>query len=75
MDETPETFAYRWLPLTVANAHGWEVYTPVDVEAYWNGGSRAEDVIVRNPPGTPEQNKAISAFGRGVLTFHVEALS
>ena len=75
MDETPETFAYRWLPLTVANAHGWEVYTPVDVEAYWNGGSRAEDVVVRNPPGTPEQNKAISAFGRGVLTFHVEALS
>ena len=25
MDETPEAFAYRCLPLNIANAHGWEI--------------------------------------------------
>ena len=74
MDETPETFAYRCLPLNIANAHGWEICSPVDVEAIWNGGNKVTDVVVRNPPGTPAQNEAISAFGQGVLTFHIQAL-
>ncbi len=74
MDATPETFAYRCLPLNIANAHGWEILCPVDVEACWTGGSRTEDVVVRNPPQTPAQNEAISAFGQGVLTFHIQGL-
>ena len=74
MDATPETFAYRCLPLNIANAHGWEICSPVDVEAMWNGGNKVTDVTVRNPPGTPAQNEAISAFGQGVLTFHIQAL-
>ena len=74
MDATPETFAYRCLPLNIANAHGWEILSPGLVEACWHGGSDTRDVVVRNEPGTPAQNEAVSAFGQGVLTFHIQAL-
>ena len=36
MDATAERFAYRCLPLNIANAHGWEVPSPCSFEAYWN---------------------------------------
>jgi hypothetical protein len=29
MDASPEAFAYRCLPLNIANAHGWGILTPV----------------------------------------------
>lgn len=73
MDDTPERFAYRCLPLAVANQHGWEVFTPVGVTARWTGGVRVEDVEVKldeplqqGLPGT-----AMSNFGSGVLTFEM----
>ena len=37
MDETPSKFAYRCLPLTIANQTGWWVYNPVGFTAVWNG--------------------------------------
>ncbi|MDR3507935.1 MAG: DUF6065 family protein, partial [Caulobacteraceae bacterium] len=37
MDDTPESFAYRCLPLNIANAHGWEILNPCAFEAVWNG--------------------------------------
>ncbi len=74
MDATPEAFAYRCLPLNIANAHGWEVLCPCDVEAYWTGTTDESGVIVKNAPGTAEQDKAVSIFGQGTLTFHIQAL-
>ena len=44
MDATPESSAYRCLPLALANQHGWEVFTPTGLTASWNGGERVEDV-------------------------------
>src|SRR5689334_8953002 len=35
MDATPEAFAYRCLPLNIANAHGWEILSPCSFEAIW----------------------------------------
>ena len=29
MDATPESFAYRCLPLDIANAHGWELLNQI----------------------------------------------
>jgi hypothetical protein len=72
MDATPEAFAYRCLPLNIANAHGWEILCPCDVTAYWTGGARVEDVVVR--PSQPGPEAPVSLFGQGVLTFHVQAL-
>ncbi len=71
MDATPEAFAYRCLPLDIANAHGWEILARSDVVAYWTGGGRVEDVIIRTGKGP---GAAVSLFGQGILTFHVEAL-
>ena len=37
MDETDERHAYRCLPLSIANAAGWEILNPVAFSAIWNG--------------------------------------
>ena len=74
MDATPGGFAYRCLPLSIANAHGWEVLSPCAFEAEWDGGSGVEAVKVRPVEGTAPAQAPVSLFGSGVLTFHVEGL-
>ena len=70
MDGSAHRFAYRCLPLTIANEAGWEVALPCPVTATWDGGLRKEAISVVCPvPGV-----AVSHFGEGVLTFHVDAL-
>lgn len=72
MDETPERFAYRCLPLNMANQHGWEMLCAADIAATWDGGSEASAITIE---GTgPERFWPISHFGSGVLTFHVPVL-
>lgn len=72
MDQTPGAFAYRCLPLSIANAHGWEIRCSGTFEAEWNGGDRPEDVIVR--AGTDGAVRAHGQFGGGVLTFQTKAI-
>lgn len=74
MDATTERFAYRCLPLDIANAHGWEVLCPVGVEAVWDGGSGVDAVAIRPDVGSAAGKAPVSIFGNGVLTFHVEAI-
>jgi hypothetical protein len=74
MDATPEAFAYRCLPLNIANAHGWEILTPVGFSAYWRGGVAPADVIIRPDQGMPEVSTPVSLFGQGTLTIHIQAL-
>ena len=71
MDKTSEKFAYRCLPLNIANAHGWEILSPCDFSAYWRGGPLADDVIVRPGPGSVKEHVPVSIFGHAVLTFHI----
>jgi hypothetical protein len=71
MDATEQRFAYRCLPLTIANTHGWELLCPSAIEVYWNGGHRAKDLRVvpaGDLAGAPPPF-AMSHFGAGVLTF------
>lgn len=74
MDETPERFAYRCLPLAIANAHGWEILSPCGFRARWNGGQGAEAVEIEIDEGTAHQRLPISLFGQGTITFHVEGI-
>jgi hypothetical protein len=74
MEASPERFAYRCLPLAIANAHGWEMLSPCGFEARWNGGPRVEDVEVRLDPGTNLQRAPVALFGQGVITFHIEGI-
>ena len=34
MDKTPQSYAYRCLPLNIANAHGWEILSPSTFEVH-----------------------------------------
>jgi len=74
MDAFPERHAYRCLPLSIANTHGWELLTPAPFEVAWNGGQLAADLTVRAlapfPPGLPLEHFAASNFARGIVTFH-----
>jgi hypothetical protein len=74
MDDTPEAFAYRCLPLNIANAHGWEVLNPCGFEATWNGGAGVDAITLRPDAGAATERLPVSLFGQGVLTFHVEAI-
>ena len=73
MDETHLRYAYRCLPLTIANAMGWEITLPARLTAEWSGGSNLSDVTIEsNDPGV--EQLASSHFGHGILTFHVNYL-
>src|ERR1700761_8056674 len=74
MDATPESFAYRCLPLNIANAHGWEVLSPCGFEAIWDGGTDPSAVKIIADPGSVPHQRPVALFGSGVLTFHVEAI-
>ena len=70
MDATDQRFAYRCLPLTIANGFGWELILPSDVTAEWNGGNKLTDLAVSVKDGDWENGRlACSHFGHGVLTF------
>jgi LPS sulfotransferase NodH len=71
MDAIPQRFAYRCLPLVIANQHGWLIRNTHRVTATWNGGARLEDLSVAHEMPQPY---ASSHFGSGVLTFNIGCL-
>jgi hypothetical protein len=73
MDRTPQGFAYRCLPLNIANAHGWVVLNPAAFIAEWNGGPGLDAIAIR-PLVKGAPMVASSHFGAGVLTFNVNGL-
>lgn len=76
MDDFPDRHAYRCLPLSIANASGWEVLCPIPVEIRWNGGMAKEDIEViglkQLPAGAPVDHFCRSNFSRGIVTFHLD---
>ena len=69
MDQTFEKFAYRCLPLTIANQHGWSIFPKKRVRCEWNGNADKEAITMIEEGGI-----ATSIFGSGVLTFHIHYL-
>lgn len=72
IDETPQKFAARCLPLLIANAHGWEILLKDRCEVVWNGGRTMEDLKVTTESST--NTHVSSHFGEGILTFSIHAL-
>ena len=67
MTETNSEFAYRCLPLNMANQHGWCVYSNNEIEFGWNGNNAVDAITVtKDGRGT-----AASIFGYGIITFHI----
>jgi hypothetical protein len=73
MSATDQRFAYRCLPLNIANAHGWELLCGQSVTATWNGEAHKDAITVKDEDGHPGA-LAVSHFGHGILTFHVPCL-
>jgi len=78
MDVFPDRHAYRCLPLSIANAHSWDILCPIPFEIEWNGGPRAEDLVVRPlepmPGRWPFKDFARSHFTQGIVTLHTNYL-
>ena len=74
MDASPESFAYRCLPLGIAASNGWELLSPCGFEASWNGSRAVNAVSISVDEDVPEDLHPVAIFGQGVLTFHVQAL-
>lgn len=72
MDATHQRYAYRCLPLNIANGYGWEVLCPSGFKATWNGETELDAIKIEAEEGT--KAPAISHFGSGVLTFHLNCL-
>ena len=73
MGRTDQGFAYRCLPLNIANAHGWLLLNTIPFVAQWNGGAEVGGVgIYAHSADIPLL--VSSHFGSGVLTFNVNAL-
>jgi hypothetical protein len=72
MDASDQRFAYRCLPLNIANTHGWEILCPSGFAAYWNGGAQIDAIQIRADPGTT--SFAVSHFAQGILTFRIPCL-
>lgn len=71
MDHSNGRSAYRCIPLSFANCSGWELLSPCDFAATWNGGRTMKDIEVEALDGyMPIHNIAQSHFGHGVLTIH-----
>ena len=67
MDDTEDRYAYRCLPLAIANQMGWEILSPVSFKARWNGKAGLDSIRIRFDD---EPSDMIgSHFGHGVLTF------
>lgn len=46
MDQTPQRYAYRCLPLSIANQAGWLLHSPVTFTATWDGGPTDANVRI-----------------------------
>lgn len=72
MSASRDRFAYRCLPLNIANSHGWEILSPGGFKATWNG---KEDIdAIKIYPDNGHYTTALSHFGHGVLTFSITCL-
>jgi hypothetical protein len=74
MDETPDSFAYRCLPMNIANAHGWMILNPAAFAAQWDGSAATGAIAIQPLAGDKTPIIASSHFGSGVLTFNVNGL-
>ena len=71
MDATSDRYAYRCLPLTMANSTGWEILCPFKLELEWDGGQGAEAITMSSPfRGANVPGLAVSHFRHGIVTFH-----
>ncbi|MEQ9412143.1 MAG: DUF6065 family protein [Fuerstiella sp.] len=73
MDQTSQRFAYRCLPLVMANQSGWTIHCPFGLTARWNGTDDVRGIRLWFHD-RKKDDRVCSHFGSGVLTFAVPFL-
>lgn len=72
MDQTPQRFANRCLPLMMANQAGWFVLLTEPVEVSWSGEDGLNEIEV---VGSDKARENVSShFGSGIVTFKLPFL-
>jgi len=75
MDATPVRFAYRCLPLTIANQTGLWITNPVGFTATWRGHESPGNIDFQFDASTDVWKKWISnEFGLGIITWNTPFL-
>jgi hypothetical protein len=73
MDLTPDRYAYRCLPMVIANQAGWLISIGAEVRATWSGGKNLEDLHIETE-SRENSPLAESHFGSGIMTWHIPFL-
>jgi len=71
MNLTKGAYAYRCMPLNIANEYGWQVFSPTEFTASWDGTEEL-DAIKISYKNNEDFNFAQSHFGSGILTISVD---
>ena len=74
MDDTFMGYAYRCLPMTYANRHGWCFRLTEDVQAIWSGGTDAASTQILSGINQNGYRVVDNGTGNGIITFHLNAI-
>jgi hypothetical protein len=76
MTATPDGFAYRCLPMTMANHAGWIISCPVSFLAEWTGEEDPHTSLSLRfeETGNRYRSQIRSHFGSGIITFAIPYL-
>ena len=75
MNDTPHRYAYRCLPLTIANQTGWWIRNPVGFTATWRGSNAPGNIEFRFDASADVWRDWInSQFGEGIITWNTPFL-
>lgn len=73
MDDTSQKFAYRCLPLLIANQSGWLILNSHMVKAVWTGEADVSSLSLEYPNGKGRY-MGVSHFGHGIITWSLPYL-
>lgn len=74
MSQTRQGYAYRCLPMTYANRHGWCICLTEDVKVVWDGRVNAEGTTIISGREQNGIRFANNGTGNGIITFHFNAI-
>ncbi len=73
MDDTFKRFAYRCVPMTMANSLGWEIINPCAFEAIWLGEESTDSLSIKFDNKDLTVNPR-SHFGSGIITWDLPVI-
>lgn len=74
MEETDYRFAYRCLPMTIANQAGWVIESQRTFAVYWNGSNVPGSCLEFEFDSSESGLLPSDHFGWGIVTFHIPFL-